>query len=348
MQNVLRHVPTRTGTATVSLRAIAGDNGSVVPAQALTFTGQATFNSTGAWSSSADSVTAPASATLDFGNRTPGQVADRVVYLNNTGTNGSLKAAFEITGDADQFKIMTVKRVNTSGSDGGSGYNYGECGAIIAADRASSAPCTAIDPSINYYKQIQVTLRHAPTRTGTATVSLRAIAGDNGSVVPAQALTFTGQATFNSTGAWSSSADSVTAPASATLDFGNRTPGQVADRVVYLNNTGTNGSLKAAFEITGDADQFKIMTVKRVNTSGSDGGSGYNYGECGAIIAADRASSAPCTAIDPSINYYKQIQVTLRHAPTRTGTATVSLRAIAGDNGSVVPAQMLTFTGSGT
>ena len=145
---------------------------------------------------------------------------------------------------------------------------------------------------------------------------------------------------FNAVGAWSSSYSSVVAPTSTTLDFGNRTPGQVADRIVYLNNTGTNGSLKAAFEITGDIDQFRIVAIERRN---------QNNGtfSCGASVVSPGASTTTCTASDPSIDNYSRIAITLRHAPTRTGTASVSLRAIAGDNGSVVPQEMLTFTGSG-
>lgn len=297
--------------------------------------GEYVFEDQGNWSKSLAATTAFTPADLEFGNQTPGAVADKALYIRNTNPSGAQSVAFTITGDTDQFKIMQVY-VATSGGSTWSCVPGGD----VSADKTSASPCLATDPATgNAYNHIGITIRFAPTRTGNFNVKVTPSSG-NGVAVPGP-LSLSGSSVRNPTALWASTTNPSEGPSFTERSFGSTTLGSgYVDKTFYVRNIGTHGPQSVGFKLTGDTSEFQIVQSYMATA----GGSVWRC-EPGGLVAADKLSVSPCTTAEPSVNPYSWVAVIVRYNPTRVGSAQVEI-STSTDNGTILPAAPITVSGS--
>jgi hypothetical protein len=334
----VQFTPTASGSYSVALNPTS-DNGTVLPAP-LTLTGGSQFNPTGVWSTATASTVALTAADTNFGTKTPGTPQNKVFIIRNVGTNGAESVGFTLAGDTSQFKIVSVYK-DYYGYESTQNCNSG---GVLATDKLSATPCRTDDVATpgNRYPNVAVTVQFNPTATGNYTATLTPTT-DNGTVLPA-AITLTGVGQFNPTGVWSTTTNSTTAPTSTYLAYGTKTTGTYADKVLVMRNVGTNGAQATGFTLSGDTNQFQIVSVVKAYPSSSN--SDNRSCNAGGVVASDKLSATPCVGDDVAYPYnYNHVLVTVRFAPAAVGNFSVAVTPTT-NNGTVLPGAV-TLTGAG-
>lgn len=328
----IRFAPTKKGAFQVSLKPSSGN--SVTVPGSITLTGNGELNPAAEWTI-LNTTTQPSQADLNFG--THGRDAtgvDKVFYVRNSGTHGAQSVGFKLSGDTSQFEIVQSYIATATG-------NTWTCteGGVVSADKLSSSPCKATDPSNNPYSWVAVSVRYKPTTVGTAIVVLTPTT-DNGTVLPSAPLTLSGTTVFDSKGAWSSNAWATTPLTAANQTYAATPVGSAVEKLFYLRNEGTKGRMSAGFTLTGDVSQFRISAVYASNSNAS-----YYWCEGGGgAIAANGASSSPCNAWDAAAGLGNHIVISVRYTPTTAGPANVTLTPTS-NNGTEMP-RPITLTGT--
>lgn len=303
--------------------------------QTLNMTGTAGgFNASGSWSSTYTSVVAPTSANTVYTTQTAGDTSQtKYFYVINSGTTGSLGAAFKLSGDVQHFNINAAPVAIATG-----GGNVA-CGASVLTGSLETSMCKANDPAQGgAFRHIRIGVTYAPKTVGSHSITLTP-SSTNGTALPS-GLVLSGNADRAPVGTWSSTTSSTTALTDSSLAYPAQTAGVgSASKTVYLRSTGAYGALAASFALSGpDAQYFRISAV---NAYAAGGG---NLA-CGATISADGKSATLCTANDPALGSFSHIGVTVVYAPAVVGTHSVTLTP-ASTNGSTVPGPIV-LTGSG-
>lgn len=302
------------------------DNGTVLPAP-LALKGAGEFNPQSVWSASAGSTTSITSAAADFGVITTGKTVTKYYYLRNVGTYGGQSAGVQLTGDTDAFKIVSTAKVNT----GGGGGAYCSSTGVYT----TTSPCAAEDISGGTNTVIRVEVKYSAVAVAKHSAQLSTTSSSNGTVLPADVITLTGEGRFDAESAWSTSASTLSAPTTAQKTFASTSVGGYAEKTFYLRNLGNYGGQSVAFSLTGDTAHFKLYSTAYVTTGGGGGGyCSYNY----------EATSFPtCTATENS-GSAPVIRVVLRYRPTASGSHSASV-VLTSSNGTKVPLPF-TLTGS--
>jgi hypothetical protein len=324
----MQFAPTAVGSYSVTITPTT-NNGTILPG-AITLTGTAQFNPTGAWSTTPSTTAAPTATDLAYGTKTTGTTTAKSLYVRNVGTNGAQATGFTLSGDTSQFKIAGVYRLST-----GSAYGC-NTGGVVASGGGSATPCLADDVATGGWANIRVDMQFTPTAVGSYSVTITPTT-NNGTILPG-AITLTGTAQFNPTGAWSTNPGSTTAPTAADLAYGTKTPGTTTAKSLYVRNVGTNGAQATGFTLSGDTSQFKITGVYRLST-----GSAYGC-NTGGVVASGGGSATPCLADDVATGGWANIRVDMQFAPTAVGSYSVTVTPTT-NNGTILPGA-ITLTGT--
>lgn len=340
----VRFTPTNLGDFSVTVTPIT-NNGTRLPAP-ITLTGSVKFSSAGAWSNNVATTIAPTTTDLNYGVKTTGAApVERVFFVRNVGTNGGQAVGFNLSGDTDYFKIVSVQKAAVrNGMWGGSYPEYAACsaGGVVSANAKSATPCLGDDVAVaGSFTHVAVTVRFTPTTAGTYNVTVSP-STNNGTVLPGT-VTLSGTVQFNPQGVWSNNVATTVAPTAADKDYGTKTAGAAAvTKTFYMRNIGTYGGEAVGFALSGDVSQFQIVSVqKSYSQPGTWGGYSPVSTTCesGGTVAAGNLSATPCQANDIATGGYPHVAVTVRFTPTAVGTYSVTV-APTTNNGTILPAAM--------
>ena len=322
--------PTEIGSHSLTLIPNT-NNGTTLP-EPLTLVGSGNWDAAAAWSSSTSALVAFDNTTRAFNTRTAGTYEDKVISLQNIGSNGAIAAGFTLSGDTAQFSIEQVTIQNLGGTASAGCESGG-----LAYDDFSSI-CLAEDKT-QTRSNIRLRVRYAPTEVGNHSVTITP-STSNGTVLP-EPLVLTGSAAFDASAAWSSSSNSLAAFNDTTRAFGTLSKGNTEDKTIYVRNVGTYGQQSTGFSLSGDVSQFQLRSVSitypvAAKTFACRAG-GVNSGYM---------SMSPCLADDVShgASSSSVIQLVVRYAPTEVGNHSVSI-VPSTNNGTTLPAPLV-LTGS--
>lgn len=317
------YTPKSSGAHRVSLVPLSS-NGTALPAP-LEVTGTGDYNPAAVWSTSYNSVVAPASSTIVYGDRSQNSSTTKSVFMRNSGNYGAMALGFTLTGDISHFRITRIVQLNNSGSS--------ENSTCALGDGKTTPICSAQDPSQASFVQLGVNVEYAPTALGSHSVTLTPNT-NNGTVLPAP-ITLTGQAIFNATATWTSSYTGVVAFTPAALSFGSKTLNSTTAKNVFVRNVGTNGSMAVAFTLSGDVTQFKLRSIGYLTPSGNgSGGCSVGTGQ----------PTAMCLGTDPAAGGYPNLHMIFDYVPTVAGSHSLTVTPST-NNGTALQAPIV-LTGS--
>ena len=308
--------PTKAGVLTTVLKL---EHNGIEKATEIELQGTSRFDAQAVWSTSVYGVASPTESFKDFGTITQGTRTQKLIYTRNPGNFGAQAVGFQLSGDIDQFAILSVKKGSTA--------TKWSCnsGGVYSASTGSVSPCEA-DMSDDPAPMIEVQVEFRPTKIGDFRLTVTPTT-NNGTLLPGP-ITFKGSAKLNPTGVWNV----------GTLNYGVFAIGKQSVRSWLMRNVGTHGPLSTGFVLTGDVDQFKLVLVNRSN--------GVTHLACnsGGRLTSPQ-SSIPCYADDKATGSLTQVRVEIMFAPTRRGTFSVVITPNT-SNGTVLP-EPITLTGTG-